>query len=337
VAVFLALLALGYREEGRGGGHRAARAGLAAMLFMTAALAHESWYVLAVVPFAFLLAGRPGVARDYLFAWLTGTTLAGLVSGHPGLLWKQISGMRWVMNAVMDRTLPNLDLGSLTPFGAVVIAMGAITLGPRREARSLFKDPVLVCVVLFWILGFHFQVLWLDWAFPAAVLWFALRLEPFLAALGERAPLIRLQVAAYLCLGLVLLVTVDQGGRWSASAGASHLGEVQPESRDWFPQPGGILYARDGQAFTYGYFHNPNAPWRYMVGPDPDRMPPQDKAIYLSIRADSKSPQRIFPWVARMRPEDRMCIEGGDPSPGDLGLEWHREASNVWLGRLPRK
>jgi hypothetical protein len=232
--------------------------------------------------------------------------------------------------------MPNLDLNSPTPFVAVMIAVGWLTKGTSKQPETLFKDPLLLCVLFFWLLGFWFQVLWLDWAFPGGVLWMALRLEPFLARMGERSPVTRGQATAFLCLSLGLLVTVDQAGRWSNS-GKGELQKATGESREWYPQPGGILYARDGQAFTFGYFLNPDAPWRYMVGFDPTLMKPRDRAIFGNLMAKPKSMQAILPWVADMKSEDRLCIQGGNPNPGDLGLEWHRESSNLWLGRLPRK
>lgn len=63
-------------------------------------------------------------------------------------------------------------------------------------------------------------------------------------------------------------------------------------------------------------------------------MLPEDLQTYRAIQRSGHAPESYEPWIKKMRPEDRLAIEG--PSHPDLpSLEWNR-FGNFWLARLPR-
>jgi hypothetical protein len=81
------------------------------------------------------------------------------------------------------------------------------------------------------------------------------------------------------------------------------------------------------------FYRQPKAPWRYQVGYEPGLMPPEDLKVYRQILT-ARTTQAFAPWVAEMRPEDRLIIRSvGERPPGIEGLEWHRIGGDFWSGR----
>ncbi|HSD66421.1 MAG TPA: hypothetical protein VLF95_06960, partial [Vicinamibacteria bacterium] len=189
---------------------------------------------------------------------------------------------------------------------------------------------LLACVG--WMLGFAGIRFWADWGVPAAMVWLALELQEYLeSASGAGSPR-RLAVAAAAGLTCFLAVTGDTSGRWS-----------RPDPTFWpllgagaapdLPEPGGILYSDEMRLFYQLFYREPRAPWRYQVGYEPGLMPPEDLRVYRQILT-ARTTQAFAPWVARMRPEDRLIIRSlGERPPAIMGLEWHHVGGEIWSGR----
>ena len=110
---------------------------------------------------------------------------------------------------------------------------------------------------------------------------------------------------------------------------------VVPEHRSSLPDPGGILYADDMQAFYDLFFLLPNAPWRYSTGYEPGLMPREDLAVYR--RAVLTQDVASFePWVRKMKPADRLVIHYDAGIPPIGALEWQSLGYGRWSGRLRR-
>jgi hypothetical protein len=67
-------------------------------------------------------------------------------------------------------------------------------------------------------------------------------------------------------------------------------------------------------------------------------MPEEDLQILRTIQWNYHAPKAHEPWVAKMRPEDRMIMLGpSSTAPAIAGLEWKNVAKETWVGRLPRR
>jgi hypothetical protein len=84
----------------------------------------------------------------------------------------------------------------------------------------------------------------------------------------------------------------------------------------------------------FGMFYKaPLAPWRYILGFEPGMMPFEDLAIYRKIQ-ERPVPESFAPWVAKMRPEDRLIVINlSDKAPEIKELEWHNAENYYWIGR----
>ena len=99
------------------------------------------------------------------------------------------------------------------------------------------------------------------------------------------------------------------------------------------PEAGGILYSDEMRVFYELFYRQPKAPWRYQVGYEPGLMPPEDLKVYRQILT-ARTTQAFAPWVAKMRPQDRLIIRSvGEQPPAIGGLEWQHLGGEIWSGR----
>jgi hypothetical protein len=66
-------------------------------------------------------------------------------------------------------------------------------------------------------------------------------------------------------------------------------------------------------------------------------MPEDDFKTLYRILWNNGAPEAFQPWVAKMRPQDRLFVRGAAQGyPPIPGLEWHYLLGGMWSGRLPR-
>jgi hypothetical protein len=161
--------------------------------------------------------------------------------------------------------------------------------------------------------------------------------EPWFLDLGRRAPLRRLALAAGTGVAAVLLIVTGDDARAADPSRDFSFVAQRPDLGPWLPGDGGILYAPDMSLFFDLYYQNPGAKWRYMVGFEPTMMPPEDLAVFQNLVRDPQNAANYAPWIAKMRPEDRLMVLA-NRSPSFLlpGLEWRWAERNLWIGRKPR-
>jgi hypothetical protein len=191
-------------------------------------------------------------------------------------------------------------------------------------------------IALGWTLGLMADRFWADWGMPAALVWLAQQFDEALpAAVGEDS-FKRLILCGLIAVPLYLDATVDLGRRYTFSNEdrLTFLDASDPKTRGWFPDHGGIFYSDNMKFFFDTFYKNPRGDWRYMVGFEPGLMLPEDRDIYREIQRSGHASQAFEPWVKKMRPEDRLAVEG--PGHPDLpSLEWNH-IGKYWIGRLPR-
>jgi hypothetical protein len=146
----------------------------------------------------------------------------------------------------------------------------------------------------------------------------------------------RLALAGGIAGATLLIFTNDIDSRWSANLTRTFLTADNPDLAGWMPEKGGVLYTADMTIFYDTFFKNPNGDWKYIVGYEPAFMPPEDFKVYHSIHWNRGDAKAYAPWVAKMKPADRLVIRNGRGDPPNLPrLEWNYGVTGIWIGRLP--
>ena len=310
-------------------------------LFFGAAWIHGSWYLFALLVGAFYAAGQWRKGHELLGCWAGGTVLGALVTGHPleflfaeTHIWFQTFGEH-----VLQRFLVSEYQPADGAFPVLVAVLGVLLL--RRVVGQTVSQPLaspaLMLGAVAWLLGFRVGRVWNDWGMPAIAVWLTLQFEDLLGQWQPPRALGRLYATGFCALGLFWAATNDVNGRWTMNLTRQYLSAEDPGIAPWLPEPGGIVYDDDMLVFYGMFFKNPNAPWRYVLGFEPTFMPEEDLRIYRNIQWNYGAWKAYAPWVAKMRPPDRMILETGyNHPPGIEGLEWHYAATDTWVGRLPR-
>lgn len=309
-------------------------------LFALAIWIHGTWYLFVLVPGAFCLARRWGAGWRLGVCWLIGTGLAALLTGRP---WSYVSGAVVLLNSVVATPpLQRQQVAELMAYEGdyhvlVVIALFLLwRLFNGQGCAACLRQPAFVLMGVAWVLSLKAMRFWLDWGYPAALVWLAGELQAhFERGLKPDTPA-RLAWTGGLAATLFLLFVSDVKGRWTNNLTTEYLTPDSPGAAGWLPEDGGIIYSPDMAVFYNTFFKNPRARWKYILGFMPTAMPQEDLEIYFKItRTGAADAWRL--WVKRMRPQDRMMMRGDYPGrPPIPELEW-RQVAGTWIGRLPRK
>lgn len=301
---------------------------------------HGSWYLFGFLVAVFALAGQWRKAFQFTGCWLMGVALGACLTGRPvGYIHETTAHLFDVFGG---QPLARMLVLELQPGGGDLFFVALIGLAlVWRVARGEWKNtvvlhPFFVAAALGWLLGLKVARFWLDWGFPAAVLWLALELEQALESRWSFRSAATGMLACFAAAGVFIGTTRDIGGRWTNDLTIEYVTPETPGIAGWLPDKGGIIYNSDMLVFFRMFYANPHADWKYMLGFEPGIMPREDFEILRKIQWNWSASKAFEPWVKKMRPEDRMILLQG-PAPGIKGLEWYYAASDTWIGRLPRK
>ena len=314
---------------------------LCAALVAACTSIHGVWYLWLLPIAAFAFAGQFRWSLALTGAWLLGTGVAMLVSGHPADYL--INALQMALNGVNSHLTNRTQVAELQPFAGDFLALMviAVFLGLRLLTRpgapSLARSPAFWLMCGCWILGFRVSRFWEDWGWPALTVLLATELDFLLLAKFAEDSFRRLLLALILAAATFACVTNDLNGRWTNSLQWQFLSEKEhPDLEGWMPDKGGILYSADMGIFYQTFYKNPHADWRYILGYEPALMPAEDFKTYHGIYWNNGEAKAYEPWVEKMKPADRLVIRGsGGERPNLPQLEWHYAVSGVWVGRLP--
>jgi hypothetical protein len=301
---------------------------------------HGSWYLFALLPSAFVLAGywRRGL---YLGAcWALGSVLGAVITGNPIEFLRQSAliplwalGGEVPIEALVGEFLPLQQWGVPTLMLTVGVIVGHF--GLRRRPGEILRDPAFILAVLGLVLGLRVVRFWLDWGIPALALWIARLLSEFKTL--SAAPWNRVGLALVSAGALFLGIGSDRGSRWSQYAKLECLNARRPEHAQWVPEPGGVIYSPHLFVFYETFFTNPNANWRYIMGFEPTFMPAEDRAVYYELCRTRNAITGCKPWVNKMTQADRLVLRASPRTrPAIPELEWYYAAEYLWVGRKPR-
>jgi hypothetical protein len=312
---------------------------LSCAAFAISAWMHGTWYLWALPLAAFFLARcwRAGICLTA--CWIAGTLLGALVTGRPIEFLRQAL---FIAATVYGEHAPSwLLVGEFQPsageFGTLVM-LAAVFIWRRSQSqagRSLFRQPLFWMIAMSWILGFEADRFWADWGVPAAMAWMAAQFDEIMAAAWTLDSAGRLVICGLVCMALFLNSTSDLGGRYSRSLREGFLDLSQPQLEGWTPPGDGIFYSADMAFFYNTFYRYPGGNWRYILGFEPALMPSEDLRIYRNIQWNQFAWQTYKPWIAKMRPQDRLEISGR-VQPELPELQWQYAGDSIWFGRLPR-
>jgi len=307
--------------------------------FVLAIWMHGIWYMWVLLFAAFFLAQRWRIGFRLIGCWMAGTVAAALLTGKPfAFLYEAI----FQAHTMYQEHLPGWMLvGELQPSQGEFATLTLLALvylwlkTQNKVVRPLFLQPVFWMIAINWVLGFFADRFWADWGMPAALVWMATQLDDALPAMAQDGSGKRLMLCGLIALPLFLDATNDAGQRYTFSLNETFARADDPHLKGWFPEKDGVFYADNMRFFFNTFYANPQGDWRYNVGFEPALMLPEDLQVYRAIQRSGHDPAAYEPWIKKMRPEDRLAVEG-QYQPALPQLEWIR-AGDVWVGRLAKK
>ena len=337
-AVFLILLQLWFRAEKIS----PARLIVSTLLIAFSVWCHGSWYLFALPVAGFVLVGQWKKASAIFVCWMVGTLVGATLTGHP--LSYIVQAIEHLRSTMGSHSLTRMLVTELRPDpGDLNFVFAMIVLLVWRRARGEWKrevvfNPLFAMAALGWLLGLKVARFWVDWGFPAALLWMATEFETILESRLARESLRSTALACVAAAGIYITATRDIGDRWTKDLTVEYLTPDNPDVKPWLSEKGGIIYSADMGVFFRTFYKNPHADWKYILGFEPGVMPQEDLEILRKIQWNLFTPKAYEPWVKKMRPEDRMILlQSAGAPPNIAGLEWHYAATETWVGRLPRK
>jgi hypothetical protein len=314
---------------------------LATGLLTACTFVHGVWYLWVLPVAAFVFAGQFRWAWLLAGAWLLGTFFSMLLSGHPADYLSH--AVQMALHGVGGHLTNRTQVSELQPFGGDILAvllvgaLVALRAFTKSNAVPLTRNPAFWLMCGCWILSFRVGRFWEDWGWPALLVWLATEVDFLLVKNFVVDSWRRLLLTLILALATFLAVTSDFHERWTKNLTWQFLSEAEhPELAGWLPEPGGILYSVDMSIFYQTFFKNPHGDWRYQTAYEPALMPKDDFETFQKILWNNNDPKGYAPWVAKMKPADRLVVRGvGGGHPDIPQLEWNYGVSGIWIGRVP--
>ncbi len=310
------------------------------LLIACCTLVHGIWYLWALPVAAFFIAGEFRWGIGVGIAWLAGSFLGALFTGHP------IGSLLYALrdrpaDGQFGREQPEAMVTELRPFsgdflglsvlGGLLILrrLGGINARPGKTAPCSGWCAFAGC----W--GSKPTGSWADWGWPALMILVVSDLQLILEArLSFDSPK-RLALAVGLAVMTFLATTNNSSSGWTQNTDTGYLTQDNRTSKAGCRTRAASSIPPTSSSFSRRFSKNPTADWKYILGFEPALMPDEDFAVYRTIRGTHGKAWAFLPWVNKMRPQDRLMIRGGGQPPLSQ-LEWkYDEGSDIWIGRLP--
>ncbi len=299
------------------------------------------WFLFLLPIGCYLMAGEAKKCYRLAIVWALAVVTAAALSLEPYEFF--VATTKEVFGSAQRPVLSWMRVGELVPrLQSILDFLPMILLilwrkASGKEIRSRMLNPMFILVCLSWVLSMKVNRFWPDFGVPAYFVWLYEEVEEIfnqdlcIPLLSFKRPLIAL------CTGLVfcLVLSGDFDGRWSKSMYNKAPDLADEKTRQWLPEPDGIFYNISMDLFYKTFYANPNAPWRYFLGPDATVMPKENLDIYHQIMFSLGAKEKLSLIVFKMTPKDRFVLEG-KAKPDIAGLEWFEIKPQIWSGRIPR-
>lgn len=315
-------------------------------LIAVAVFLHGVWYLWALPVAAFFLAGEFRWFILLTASWMAGTFVGSALTGHP--IESILQAIELAINALGWHESQLTLVGELKPSGGeilpVILMAGLVVMRQlaKYPAPPLSRHPAFWLAAIGWLLGCQTFRFWEDWGAPAFMILIAGDLQLLYESKFAVDSLKRLGLVCASAAVIWAVTTNDVGSRWTNSQSWRPINANDPAQaaalQGWLPDKDGIFYTADSEFFFQTFFYNPEANWRYALGFESTLMTPDNFKTYQDIVWNLGDAKAYQPWVQKMRPQDRLVIEGAaGERPNIPQLEWSRPAGDYWIGRLPQK
>ena len=302
---------------------------------------HCAWYLYPIIIIPFFLAKEFRVGYRLFICYIAGVVIGAIFTLHPILFFRQTT--LHVIRAFGRFPLRRMLVSEFQPFNGAVFTIVAMALFlywirlNNIEKERLRKDPVFLVAVCGWGLGFVSVRFWLDWAVPSLMVWMCPILQGYFEKI-DRFSYRRFIISFGIAALLYITITNDYNSRWTYDVATEYLSFENPKHKEWLPDKDGIIYSDDMGVFYRIFFKNPHASWRYILGFEPTMMPDDDLKILEHIKWNLGADETFKGWVNKMKSEDRLILtRPWNNRPRIKELEWKYVATDIWIGRLPRK
>ncbi len=295
----------------------------------------SAWPILGIPVIGFLFAKEYRAAAK-LTAIIGGSLLAGAaLTGHAVAFITQnfhhvYSALFEVPKSIAVNELQGYNGAPLIIFLVVSIILYKLI---RNEFHfEILHNPVFIISLLSYIFQFQSARIWTDIGFPALCVWLSTEFIDICKNLQLTAQK-RLILAVVVILTFYLQTTNDYQERWSKGRKYHLLSYNTPSEQVWLPEPGGIIYNSHMDIFFKGFYSNPNADWKYILGFEPAWMKKEDLEVYAAM-VTTKNIKSMKPWIEKMTPKDRLVLRyhaRGEPALPQL--EWRHMSDGLWIGK----
>ncbi len=304
---------------------------------------HANWLVFGLPFICFLIARQWRAAKNFAVIIIIAIPLGACLSGYPVLFLKQtlMHGYNAFTKIPHQYMLvPEFRVGEGIPLliiSAILIIFAKVMIKNDNDFE-ITENPVFIMAASGYVLQFVIIRFWLDFGFPAAAVWIAAEIGDMLKKNADAFSRRRIAIAVSVCATFFIIVTADYQNRWSTEPDKRYISYENPEDREWMPDPGGIVYNLEMHVFYKSFYHNPHAPWRYVLGFEPALMTDENIEVYRNILR-SPNLNSLQPYINKMTPRDRIVtMRRITEKPDTPGLDWHYMASNdIWIAKKSKQ
>lgn len=321
------------------------------LILLTIGMAISIWWrtvwFLYLLPIAAFMMARMWRAALRLLAMLAAATLfMAAASGQPALIIQSLRLALDVMGTHDYAIQLVTELQPLPPHISVIIVPIIIMISIKIRKGSIkkcFDSPAFYLFVLSWFLGCASRRWWIDFGGPTILIMICEEIDSILTdksnSITPWFSLARGGSAVLACGILFLSFTADLNSRWTSCLRNEYVDITDPSIQEGLPGKEGIIYSSRMNIFYQTFYAHPNAEWRYILGYEAALMPSDDLKIFRNIQWNKEALESFDPWIAKMRPQDRLWLEQpiGAQEPSIKSLEWTRLTSYIWSGRKPAK
>jgi hypothetical protein len=309
------------------------------LLFTAATFTHGSFYLYVIPIIALLLAQQWKKALlltpCLIVGILTGILLTGDASGF---IQSQLLHLKMITQYPIEKRYLVTEFQPTyisKPMVLTASALLALRYLGKTKTLPLLKNPAFVLLVSMGILGHRNARFFVDFGTPAFCVWSSQEIEALFVKYIPTKSIKRIIWTGVICGAFLLTMTANINDRWDNNF--SGCGRIFPKAEDpellgWFPEKGGIFYNYRMGFFYNTFAANPHGNWRYALGFEPNIMPDENLTTFRTIQK-AQTIESITPWINKLRPQDRLVIDSGQPNI--KSLEWKQVYPGLWFGRLP--